>query len=133
MNPPNAAATQSDDVVVSGEIPEMFGTQDDLHRDLQQPHFLPPMIQSSAGLLPSAVQIPFKIGLEFIEDDESGAGIKEWVGTSLQWGLFYISHGPMESHIVVPYGFVVIPLTLLSTLLLFGRRKVKRILAPAGY
>ena len=132
MNPPNGTAAEIDDVVASSKIPEMFVTKDDLHPVLQQPHFLPLMIQPSTALSPPADQIPLRIGVEFNEDLESGAGMHDWVGTSLQWGRFYFSHGPMETHFVIPYGHVVIPLTLLSALLLFSRRNVKPVAFVAG-
>ena len=131
INLPNGAATERDEVCLSGDIPEMFRAPGE-RIDSHEPQLLVPMTmarpmtmvclampQSTDGSAP-------KIGLDFTMDPSGGipTGMTDWVGTSMQWGGLYISHGPMETHFVIPYGFVVIPLTLLSAMLLFSRRKL---------
>ncbi len=39
-------------------------------------------------------------------------------------GGLYISHGPMDTTVVVPYGFLIIPLTLIFGLLARPRQRV---------
>ncbi len=125
INLPNGAATESDEIFSSGGVPEMFGASGQPIAS-QEPQMQVPMtIVGLASPQPTDGTVQ-KIGLEFNIDlsDGSEARVTDWVGTSIQWGGFYISHGPMETHFVIPYGFVVIPLMLLSALLLFSRRKL---------
>ena len=134
INLPNGTATVRDEVCLSGDIPEMFRAPGE-GIDSHEPQLLVPMTmarpmtmvrlampQSTDGSAP-------KIGLDFTMDPSGGipTGMTDWVGTSMQWGGLYISHGPMETHFVIPYGFVVIPLMLLSAFLLFSRRKLQTV------
>lgn len=43
-------------------------------------------------------------------------GNSDWIGTDVQWGGLYITRQPYLTTIVIPYGFVAIPLTLLTTI-----------------
>ncbi|MEI8021774.1 MAG: hypothetical protein WCH39_26425 [Schlesneria sp.] len=124
-NLPNGVATERDEVFSSGGVSEIFGASGQPIAS-QEPQMQVPMtIVGLASPQPTDGTVQ-KIGLEFNIDlsDGSEARVTDWVGTSIQWGGFYISHGPMETHFVIPYGFVVIPLMLLSALLLFSRRKL---------
>jgi hypothetical protein len=47
-----------------------------------------------------------------------GSGVTEWVGVSFDWNRLFISHDNPGSTVVVPYVFLVIPLTLVSALLM---------------
>ncbi len=121
----NRVATERDEVFSLGGVPEMFGASVQPIAS-QEPQMQVPMTivgLSSPQPTDGTVQ---RIGLEFNIDlsDGSEARVIDWVGTSIQWGGFYFAHGPMETHFVIPYGFVVIPLILVSALLLFSRRKL---------
>ena len=121
---PNGATMRSDVKIFPGEMPNMFGPQGDLLVSLQEPDLLSSMTQDS-GVLPQPAEdrLP-RLGMHFIDiSNGTEAGMTEWAGTALHWGRFYISHGPMETHFVIPYGFVVLPLTLFSAMLLFTRNK----------
>lgn len=57
----------------------------------------------------------------------------DWIGTSLEWGGLYISHGPMDTTVVVPYGLLVIPLTFLfAGLLAWPRISLRPPCQPSG-
>ena len=125
VNLPNGAATESDEVFSSGGVPEMFGASGQPIAS-QEPQMQVPMtIVGLASPQPTDGTVQ-RIGLEFNINlsDGSEARVTDWVGTSIQWGGFYVAHGPTETHFVIPYGFVVIPLMLMSALLLFSRRKL---------
>lgn len=48
----------------------------------------------------------------------------DWIGQSIDWCGLHVSLSPDQTTIMLPYAFFVIPLTLLSAALLFGRRFV---------
>ena len=45
-----------------------------------------------------------------------------WYGASFAWNGLYVSSGNKLKSVVIPYGFLVIPLTLVSAMLLLKRR-----------
>ena len=62
----------------------------------------------------------------------SGSGGADWVGKSFEWGGIYLSRGPLDTTVVVPYPYLLIPLSLLAAALLAGVRTSNSLPRAAG-